>query len=61
LIVRQTLSFVGRDRMLDYLLQIAAIDEARARRNSITTLDTVPDTVLVLDESGNDSSDKHSC
>jgi len=49
-----TLSFVGSRSHAGLPCQIAAIDEAReqAKILFITTLDTVPDTVLVLDESG---------
>lgn len=50
-----TLSFVGvAIACWTTLPQIAAIDEAReqAKNLFITTLDTVPDTVLVLDENG---------
>jgi len=58
-----TLSFVGVAIACWTTLQIAAIDEARAQAKIlfITTLDTVPDTVLVLDESGTIRQDKHSC
>ncbi|MEI1373155.1 EAL domain-containing protein [Nostoc sp. UHCC 0926] len=50
-----TLSFIGvAIACWTTLPQIVAIDEARkqARNLFITTLDTVPDTVLVLDENG---------
>jgi diguanylate cyclase (GGDEF)-like protein len=50
-----TLSFIGvAIACWTTLPQIAAIDEAReqAKNLFITTLDTVPDTVLVLDENG---------
>jgi len=49
--------------MLDYLAPDCCHDEARAQAKIlfITTLDTVPDTVLVLDESGKIRQNKHSC